>query len=337
MLEKPALDEAVLSQTLAQAYGLLVVRIEFLPLGAAQYTAVYRVTGGDGACYFLKLRSEAFDETSVILPHFFIQQGIRHIIPPRTTRAGQLWANLENYRAIVYPYIQGQDGYAVPLNDAHWIELGRTLRQIHRLALPEEIKARIPCETYPGQWRASLKALLEDETCWILADQPAKKAAALLRARRDETLWLVQRAEALAQALQARPAQRVLCHTDLHAGNILVDSCGEFFIVDWDAPLLALKERDLMYPGGAQGFLGHTPEEEERQFFQGYGQVKVDREALAYYRCERIVQDIAIFGEQLLLSAEGGADREPACGYLASNFLPGGTLAMARRADRLCQ
>jgi spectinomycin phosphotransferase len=252
------------------------------------------------------------------------------------THTGQLWANLEGYKVILYPFVEGRDAYALPLADAHWVELGRALRQIHGLTLPAEIKARIPLETYSPQWRDSLKALLADETRWVTGDPASQKAAGLLRTRRDEIMGLVRRAEALVQVLHTRPARHVLCHTDLHAGNLLIDSTGEFFIVDWDAPLLALKEHDLMYPGGAQGFSGHTPEEEERLFFQGYGQVEVNRQALAYYRCERIVQDIAIFGEQLLLSAEGGEDREQSCGYLASNFLPGGTVEMARRADKLC-
>lgn len=336
MLEKPPLDDAAILDAVKRAYGLPEAEITFLPLGADQNTAVYRVTDNRGANYFAKLRSGIFDEISVILPYFLVQQGIRHIISPLPTRSGVLWTEIGERRLTLSPFIAGLDGYAMPLMDAHWVELGRALRQIHGLSLPVELKARIPLETYSSQWRDSLKALLNDETCWLIGDPASQKAAALLKARRNEIQGLVQRAEALAQALQTRLARHVLCHTDLHAGNLLIDSTGDFFIVDWDAPLLALKERDLMVPGGAQGFTGHAPEEEERLFFQGYGQVEIDRQALAYYRCERIVQDIAIFAEQLLLSAAGGDDREQSCGYLASNFLPGGTLAMARRADKLC-
>ncbi len=31
-----------------------------------------------------------------------------------------------------------------------------------------------------------------------------------------------------------------------------------------------------MYPGSAQGFTGHTPEQEEGLFYQGYGPAQVD-------------------------------------------------------------
>ena len=129
----------------------------------------------------------------------------------------------------------------------------------------------------------------------------------------------------------------VLCHADAHAGNILIDAQGALYIVDWDNPILAPKERDLMFIGGAQGFRGVTPAEEETLFYQGYGPAQIDPLALAYYRYERIIQDIAAFCEQLLLTGEGGEDREQSYGYLASNFLPGNTIEIAYSSDKTAQ
>ena len=83
-----------------------------------------------------------------------------------------------------------------------------------------------------------------------------------------------------------------MCHSDIHAGNILIDANGALYIVDWDNPVLAPKERDLMFIGGGQEFAGHTAQEEETLFYRGYGQTQIDPIALAYYRYERIIQDI---------------------------------------------
>jgi spectinomycin phosphotransferase len=129
----------------------------------------------------------------------------------------------------------------------------------------------------------------------------------------------------------------VLCHSDIHAGNILIDTNNSFYIVDWDNPILAPKERDLMFIGGAQGFAGHTAQEEETLFYTGYGQTQIDPIAQAYYRYERIVQDIAAFCEQLLSTNEGGEDREQSLLYLESNFLPKGTIEIAYQADKMVQ
>ncbi|MGD8473973.1 MAG: hypothetical protein PVH59_07595, partial [Anaerolineae bacterium] len=65
-----------------------------------------------------------------------------------------------------------------------------------------------------------------------------------------------------------------------------------------------------------------------------YGQPHIDAAALAYYRYERIIQDIALFSEQILAAEEGNRDRVQALQYLMSNFLPAGTVELAYRSDR---
>lgn len=78
------------------------------------------------------------------------------------------------------------------------------------------------------------------------------KLAALLAARRDDILTVVERAAGLAQSLRIQSPEFVLCHSDVHAANILIEAGGALYIVDWDDPVFAPKERDLMFIGGAQ-------------------------------------------------------------------------------------
>ena len=73
---------------------------------------------------------------------------------------------------------------------------------------------------------------------------------------------------------------------------------------------------------------------EETLFYEGYGPTEVDPITLAYYRTERIVQDIAVYCEQIFLTDEGGEDREQSLRYLASNFLPGSTIDIANGSDQ---
>jgi spectinomycin phosphotransferase len=87
-----------------------------------------------------------------------------------------------------------------------------------------------------------------------------------------------------------------------------------------------------MFVGGGQGFIGRTAQEEETLFYEGYGRTEIDPVALAYYRYERIVQDIALFSEQILATDEG-EDRVQSLKYLMSNFLPNGTIEIAYRSD----
>lgn len=80
--------------------------------------------------------------------------------------------------------------------------------------------------------------------------------------------------------------------------------------------------------------MGHTVQEEETLFYRGHGRAEINPVALAYYRYERIVEDIAVFCDRLLSMNEGRADREQSLRYLASNFLPKNTIEIVYRTDR---
>ena len=334
MLEKPDISPTRITDCLQTAYGLTAVQITFLPLGADQNTAVYRSETTDKTAYFLKLRSGVFDETAVTLPHFLHDQGIRQIITPLATKTGQLWTRLDDFTVIIYPFVDGHNGREVKLSAAQWAAFGAALKKLHTLTVPPAIKANLRQEAYAPHWREMARMFLERVRSEAYDDPVALELAAFLRGRRGEILDLVQRAEQLAESLARESLELVLCHADIHASNLLVNGRDALYIVDWDDPMLAPKERDLMFIGGAQGFVGYTTQEEEALFYQGYGLAAINWRALAYYRYERIIEDIALYCEQLLLSNEGGQDRAQSLRYLVSNFLPDGTIEAARRVDK---
>lgn len=333
MLEPPNIPIESIGACLLESYGLPAAQVTFLPLGADVGTAVYRADAGDGGAYFVKLRRGALDELSVLLPAWLHGLGIAEIIPPLPASDGRLWARLGEFTLVLFPFVAGQDGYRAAMSEAQWRAFGAAFRRMHRAAPPPEIARRIPRERYDPAGRAAVRAFLDRVAAGGYEEPVAARLAAFLHAQRAATLALVARAERLAEQLQARALPAVVCHGDIHAGNVLI--AGErLFIVDWDTALLAPKERDLMFVGGGQGFVGPGTRAEAALFYAGYGAAEVDQPALAYYRYERIVQDIAAFCEALLLTDEGGADREQSLHYLMSNYAPDGTIAVAYAAER---
>jgi spectinomycin phosphotransferase len=232
---------------------------------------------------------------------------------------------------ILYPFIEGRNGYEVDLSDRHWIEFGAALKRIHTVVVPPALSNRIQRETYSPRWRESVRKFMARVE--MKSSRHGRPIGGVLASKRADVFDLVERTERCAQALQAHSPEFVLCHSDLHAGNILIAADGAFYLVDWDNPILAPKERDLMYAGGGQFGAARTPQQEEALFYQGYGPAAIDPDALAYYRYERIIEDIAVYCEQLLLSNDGGADRVQALHYLMSNFEPNGTIEIAYQAD----
>jgi spectinomycin phosphotransferase len=334
MIEKPGLPEEKIISCLQQEYGLQIARLIFLPLGADLNTAVFRGTTDQEVDYFVKLRKGPFDETSVTLPKYLNDQGIQQVAAPLPSKTGQLWANLDRFKVILYPYLNSRNAYEVEFTDHHWIEFGATLRRIHTIALPASIAPLIRRETYSPRWRNTLRNFLAEFDSTLYQDAVAQELAVYLHEKQHEILELVHRSYHLAQLLQSHKTDLTLCHSDLHAGNILIDDAGALYIIDWDAPIMAPKERDLMYAGGGQFKNVRSPAEEERLFYQGYGTTHINDHAMAYYRYERIVEDLAIYSEQLLLTNQGGEDRQQSLHYFKSNFQPGGTIEIARASDK---
>jgi spectinomycin phosphotransferase len=336
MLEKPPIQDEQIAVCLRDEYGLNVSEIHFLPLGADMNTAVYDATTINQIGYFVKLRSGNFDTITVDVPKFLFDNGISQIIAPIANRTSQLSTRLDRFNLILYPFIDGDNGWDVNLSDGDWIEFGRVLKQIHSAALPSSLAARIPHEKYSPYWRERVKGFQERVQADVFTEPSAAALAQLLKDKQPVVNHLIQRAEDLCAALQSQPQHDVLCHSDIHVGNILISNMADIlYIVDWDQPIHAPKERDLMFIGGGLGGGSSTPEQEETLFYQGYGQTEINPVALAYYRYERIVQDISAYCEQLLLTDEGGEDREQGLDQITSQFQPGAVIDMAYRTEKL--
>ncbi|MBZ0299398.1 MAG: aminoglycoside phosphotransferase family protein, partial [Anaerolineae bacterium] len=210
------------------------------------------------------------------------------------------------------------------------------LHGLHHVSLPPALAERLPREIYAPQWREQVRDFLRRGEVNHFPDPVAAELSALLQDERPTILRLVQRAETLAAVLQAQSPPFVLCHADIHAGNVLIDAHDQLYVVDWDTLILAPKERDLMYVGGGLFTRQRTPAEEERLFYQGYGptEVEVDPVGIAYYRCERIVQDIAAYCAQILLTEGDGPDRAEGLRQLRGQFQPGEVIEIAFRSER---
>ena len=322
--------ETILS-CLADNYGLELGRLTFLPLGADSHTAVYRADATDSHHYFVKLRRGKFNEASLTIPNFLSNEELRQLIPALTTQNGQLWANLSPFTVALYPFVSGRNAFELRLNEWQWFEFGLALKKLHTTTLPTKLTKGVRRENFSAQWRNRLTFFLEGLAVENFAEPVAAELAHFLKDKKRETAEIIQRSEQLAQLLQAALPPFVLCHADIHGWNLLIDEQGALHLVDWDTLIFAPKERDLMFIGGGLAGVGYKPEEEEALFYRGYGQAEINDAAIAYYRYERVIEDIALYCEQIFLSDDGGEDRRQAVKYVQSNYEPNGTIAAAGR------
>jgi spectinomycin phosphotransferase len=203
---------------------------------------------------------------------------------------------------------------------------------VHEFNLPSSVKALIRKETYSDKWRKAVQSLYSHIDSNLNGDESALKLQTFMREHSEIIHHLVGRAEALSHKIQEQSPEFVLCHSDIHGGNVLIDENGSIFIVDWDDPIMAPKERDLMFIGGGVANVWNNPREEEF-FYKGYGKTEINRAILAYYRHERIVEDIAEYGQALLLTEAGGEERLEMYEQFIDMFKPNGVIDIALKTD----
>jgi spectinomycin phosphotransferase len=209
MKEKPDLEEKRIIDHLQEAYGLGIMKVEFLPIGDIS-SAKYRVvTGGtyEQATYFLKIRKDGFKEISVTIPYFLHEQGIHQIIPPIKTKDGWLWTRLDGYICILYPFVEGQNGFQKPLSNRQWREFGEALKSVHSIKIPLHLQRKIPIETFSPHWRERATGFLDQAQNHSFEDPIAAHMAAALQKHREEIRFVIERAEELGKALQSQPAE----------------------------------------------------------------------------------------------------------------------------------
>jgi spectinomycin phosphotransferase len=326
MKKKHTIEQLIIS-SLKNSYGIEVANIAHLALGADAEALVYKVQTPNQTTYFVKLKRGQQD-ISTNLQFLLHDAGIKEVICPikMLDKQPQLYA--ADFILIVYPFIHGQDGFTQSLTDDQWITFGKALKHIHQLQLPTSVTQSIKQENFSPKWKNKVKSIYENIEDVIPPDEIASNFLVSLKKHKSEILCLVDKVEKLDSSIQKQSGDFVLCHGDIHAGNVLVTPNGVLYIVDWDQPIMAPKERDLMFIGAGVGNVWNN-EHEIEQFYAGYGTTKIDQNIIDYYRCDRIIQDVVEYYEQLFSDTAGYKDQEIGYNNFVAMFEPNGVVNIA--------
>lgn len=326
MLKKATQDQHII-ELLNIHYGIEVHAVQSISGGADMNALVYKVDAKSNS-YCVKLKYSHHNEINLSIIRLLHDAGIKEIIFPIHTREGKLFQQLEQCTIIVYPFIQAPNGFTHNLTEKQWKQLGTVLRQIHETSVPAEIQQQLRKEMYSPKWRKLVRSYCSQ----ITADRSDDKITAEFKFFFNQNIHVIQQlvdsAEELAKKNQPEPDKYVLCHSDIHAGNVLVANDAAIYIIDWDEPMLAPKERDLMFIGGGVGNVWNKTQE-IHYFYEGYGTTHCDKTILAYYRHERIVEDIAEFGQYLLSSSQSEQSRLENFKHFKAMFEPDNVVEIA--------
>lgn len=321
------IPEQHLFEILKTHYGIDAQSIQLLSLGADMNALIYKVKTKHNS-YFIKVIQGKDDEAHLAVIRYLHHSNVKEIIFPIFSTDGQLLKQFNTFKIIVYPFIEGQNGFMQKLTKRQWIELGKTLKNIHTLSLPAPIQKQLRKETFSPKWREIVKTLDLQIVCNTSDNKVTSEFKNFYKSNLNIISRLVNSAEELCKKIHLDTGDYVLCHSDIHAGNILLTLDGSFYIIDWDDPMMAPKERDLMFIGGGVGNVWNSPEE-VNYFYEGYGKVNIDRTTLTYYRHERIIEDIALYGLDILSSTTSDQSKLTSFNHFISMFEPNGVIDIA--------
>jgi spectinomycin phosphotransferase len=287
VIERPDISDSTLVDGVRDGWGLSVEKIVFMPVGLDGSAWAFEVRMVGGGRRFLKVRAGEFTRPALRLPSYLFDHGLPQVVAP----IGGVHA-VHDLRLALYPFVDGPSLWSQGLTDAQWVAYGRFLGGLHAMALPSEVAGLVPTETYASTAPHRVRALAGPAV--------ADPALGPLWRRHRETLsaW-ADEVELLERDASADPAPTVVCHADIHPGNLLAGG-DDLRVVDWDAPIRAPKERDLMFVFGAD--FGEHPINAHREglFRAGYGPLDLNDALLRYYRLERRLDDVALCAATVL-------------------------------------
>jgi len=302
MIEQPDIKEEKIIVALSENYSIQASKIDFLPIGNDSSAFAYRVETKNKNSYFLKIKKGISNLAGLYVPRFLKDNGIEQVVAPLPTKTQGLSAKMDGFDLILYPFIIGNEAMKVGMTDAQWTEFGSALKRIHTAKLDGNTLQYVTRESFTPKWGSLAKTLHVQVNIRNYDDPYQKQLAIFWKENNEKIQTLIERAEMIGKRLQQTNLDFVLCHADIHTANILITPENNMFIVDWDDSLFAPKERDLMFVLGD----GTVETREEHFFFKGYGNAKIDPLVLAYYGYEWCVQEIADFGERVLLTKDTG-------------------------------
>ena len=125
MLEKHALSDQTIIKHLDTDYSIPVATLTFLPIGADANASLYKAQTFDHTSYFIKLKLGHHHDIGIEIVELLQRAGTSQVTPPIKTIHGKSTQPIDDFTLIVYPFVQGQDGFSRSLTDDQWIKLGK--------------------------------------------------------------------------------------------------------------------------------------------------------------------------------------------------------------------
>ena len=300
---EPVIDKTALVETVRREYGLHIERLTFVPVGWVAHCYIADCAGGER--YFLKIGSDsgqiptAASDLDFYLPltwQLCSQRILPHIACPVKTRTGQFTVRFEKHLLILFDFIEGKTVGFGGLSDDILVKLARLVGILHKST--SQIKVEHPFyERFDIAFENDLVNSLDVLADMTPGDRNGKQELrTLLLPRKDEILGYLNRLKELQALARATGKEMVVCHTDLHGENLMMDDQGNLYILDWEGAMTAPPEHDLFFFAWDDSFWDLFLPNYEREF----GPVSLDSNVFGFYYYRRNLEDLTAWIVRIL-------------------------------------
>jgi len=308
------MDDSILVDLIGREYGLQVERLTYLKQAWVAHCYVVDCAGNER--FFLKFyeqeRQARFYARDLgfylsLSDQLVQEQLLPTVAHPVPTRDRTLSVSFQDHLLILFDWIEGQTVGFERLSDEVLAKAASAVGTLHK-STPQILWPNPPREEFDLPFQESLMNNLDVLETITSVDSAGKQGLRdLLLPRKNEVRRLLVRLGELQARVRGTYHAMVVCHTDLHGGNMILDNQGRLHLLDWEGAILAPPEHDLHFFEWDPRFEGLFLPHYERAFRP----IHLDGDTLGFYYYRRNLEDLAEWVVRILYEDNGDEqDRE---------------------------
>jgi len=254
----------------------------------------YLIEGLDHERFFLKIyTNDNLPDSAFRFAHdLFYKVGIANVVHPVTAKSGQLQIRTGESNIALFRLIAGKTAEESRFNHSQLEKLGELLAKIHqskKVVGEYSVKENFEI-SFEDKFLAVFREMgrLND-----VSTEYQRKIRFFLEPHRKKFMQELARLKELQREVRKMDLEFVNCHGEPSPGNVLSSDNNEVYLLDWDEPIFAPKERDLL-------FFKDNIEPVMSGYRRFSGDTSVNRDVVEFYGHMWNLGEIADYGGRIL-------------------------------------
>src|SRR5437899_3851705 len=286
------IDNSLLKRVIEEEFGIGISSMTLVR--KVEAARGYLIEGLDHKRFFLKIyaNDNIPDSAFRFAYDLFYKVGIANVAHPVTAKSGQLRIRTGESYIALFRLIAGRTAEESRFNDSQLERLGELLAKIHqsKKVLGEySVKENFEI-SFEDKFLAVFREMgkLNDDST-----EYQRKIRSFLEPHREKFMQELARLKELQREVRKMDLEFVNCHGEPSPGNIVSSDNSEVYLLDWDDPIFAPKEKDLL-------FFKDNFEPVMKGYSAFSGDTVIDQDVLEFYGHMWNLGEIAYYGSKLL-------------------------------------